>query len=79
MILSSGNAVDDVSGETLAVQVVDLGRAGIGVPGQVLDGVERHVLAVQILTTRIRKEWGENLQQPSGIELALKDLLHGER
>jgi hypothetical protein len=37
------------------------------------------VLAVQILTTRIWKEWGENLRQSSGIELAPKDLLHDER
>ena len=45
---SDRDPLDEVAGDAPATTVVDLGGAGVGVPGQVLDVFERHVLAEQV-------------------------------
>ena len=59
---SDRDPLDEVAGDAPPAPVVDLGGAGVGVPGQVLDVLERHVLAEsRSVTTRTRNEWGERI------------------
>ena len=78
--LSHGNPLDDFAGDTPPAPVVDLRGAGVGVPGQVLDIFERHILAEQVRdhqdAERMRQE---NLREASGLQPPFEDALHSMR
>ena len=66
---SDGDPLDDVARDAAAAPVVDLGGAGVGVPGQVLDVLQRHVLAQQIRDHQDAEGVGrEDLREPGGRE-----------
>ena len=60
-----GDPLDQVAGDAPPPPVVDLGGAGVGVTGQVLDVLQRHVLAQQIRDHQDPERVGrEDLRQP---------------
>ncbi len=69
-----------IAGDAAAAPVVDLGSAGVGVTGQVLDVLKRHVLGKQVRDHQDPERVGrEDLRQPGRLEPALEHQLDGER
>ena len=63
--VSHGDPLDQIAGDAPATPVVDLGGAGVGVAGQVLDILKRHVLAEQVRDHQDAEGVGrEDLRQP---------------
>ena len=63
--LSHRDPLDGVAGDAPAPPVVDLGGPRVGVPGQVLDVLQRYVLAQQVRDHQDPERVGrEDLRQP---------------
>ena len=66
---SEGDALDDASGDAPSPSVVELGGGRVGVPGQVLDVLERHILAQQVRDHQDAERVGrEDLRQAGGLQ-----------
>ena len=62
---SNGDPLDEVAGDAPAPTVVDLGGAGVGVAGQVLDVLQRHILSEQVRDRHVPElVQREDLRQP---------------
>ena len=77
---SERGALDDAAVDAPPAPVVELGGARMGVPSQILDILERHVLGQQVRDDQDpERVWRENLREAAGLEPALEHHLHGER
>ena len=77
---SHGDTLDDVAGNAFLSPVVELGRLGVGVAGQVLDVLEGHVLGKQVGHDEDAKAVGaEDMRQPGIFEPSFEHTAHSVR